>query len=526
MRALDHEEVGTIFSVEATRFGLRLSAPGGKAGVALNTYLMTSHEDRHVLGVVQRAEDDRLWMNPVGEVVRGRFSRGVSQYPVPGVPVVRPDPRFLEALLGGGNRNRFSLGAVDVAGENVTIGLNPSLLFGRHLAIVGQSGAGKSWAVANLLQRTTESMPNAHVVVLDLHGEYWWKDREGKVHAAFKAGTARGVDARQLEIPYWILTFAELVDVLVDRRDPHASTQIAFLRETVEYLRRKANPGDSNSYITVDTPVFFPLEGLFEAIKEANDQMLDFGKTEGPLYGKFDELLLRFESRMTDNRYDFLFKPKKRKSSASLESLLREFVGLGPRPAAVTVIDMSGIPFDVRPTVSAQVGRLAFEFNYWNPDRRGFPLFLVCEEAHAYVPREAGGPYEGARRSMNRIAREGRKYGVGLCVVSQRPRDVSETVLAQCGNFLCLRLTNPDDQRYVRQLVPEGERDLLEALPALRRGEVIALGEALDMPTRLQLYRPSPAPHSKDVDFKAGWTADAATADVADIVDRWRWQRR
>ena len=156
----------------------------------------------------------------------------------------------------------------------------------------------------------------------------------------------------------------------------------------------------------------------------------------------------------------FFLKPKVRTSSNTLAGLLRDFVGLGNPKRPVTVIDLSSVPFDVRPTVAAQIGRIAFEFNYWNPQYREFPLLLICEEAHAYIPKEAQSQFAGSRKSMERIAKEGRKYGVGLAVVSQRPHEVSETVLAQCGTFLCLRITNPNDQAYVRNLVPEAERIL------------------------------------------------------------------
>ena len=184
------------------------------------------------------------------------------------------------------------------------------------------------------------------------------------------------------------------------------------------------------------------------------------------------------------------------------------------------------MPFDVRPTVSAQIGRLAFEFNYWNPHYREFPISLVCEEAHAYIPRDRHGQYEGTRRAMERIAKEGRKYGVSLVVVSQRPHELSETVLAQCGNYICLRVTNPDDQDYIRQLVPESTRDLTETLSSLGRGEALILGEATPLPTRVQFTPPDPPPNSNDVDFHTYWRDGMRDLDIDTIVSRWRNQRR
>lgn len=229
---------------------------------------------------------------------------------------------------------------------------------------------------------------------------------------------------------------------------------------------------------------------------------------------------------MNDVRYDFLLNPKTRTSCASLVTLLRDFVGLGTKRAAVTVIDLSPVPFDVRPTVAAQIGRLAFEFNYWNPQYREFPILLMCEEAHAYIPRSSESQFAGSRSSMERIAKEGRKYGVGLVVVSQRPHEVSERVLAQCGTFICLRITNPDDQAYVRRLVPESEGDLVNLLAGLGRGEALVLGEAVPLPARVQFERPDPAPNSDDVDFYTKWKAGPADLDVDEIVRRWRSQER
>jgi DNA helicase HerA-like ATPase len=266
------------------------------------------------------------------------------------------------------------------------------------------------------------------------------------------------------------------------------------------------------------------LDDVMAKVREKNTERV--GNRQGPMFGDFDRFLMRIESKLNDTRYDFLLKPTKRNTSASLSGMLRDFVGLGAQKAAVTVIDLSSVPFDVRPTVAAQIGRLAFEFNYWNPQYREFPILLMCEEAHAYIPRASESQFAGARKSMERIAKEGRKYGVGLAVVSQRPHEVSETVLAQCGTFICLRITNPDDQAYVRSLVPESEGDLVSVLAGLGRGEALVLGEAVPLPTRLQFDRPNPTPNSDDIDFYGKWKDGPADLDVDAIVKRWRSQER
>jgi DNA helicase HerA-like ATPase len=463
---------------------------------------------------------------PLGEINSGGiFENGVKNYPTAGAEVHAVSEDDIKSIFVKFRSQGYSLGTL----SNLTtldVCFDPAALFGRHLAILGQSGAGKSWTVANLIQRAVKVMPNAHIIMLDLHGEYAWKDREGKQHYAFDENVVRHIDARDLEMPYWLMTFSELVDLFIDRTDDNASTQIAFLRDSVHDLRNKSNKALGISHLTVDSPVYFSLEELYGYFEEANKSTTNFGKEKGPLAGQFDQFLMRLESRMNDVRYNFMLKPSHRNSSDSLGGLLRDFVGLGDPKRPITVIDISTVPFDVRPTVTSQIGRLAFEFNYWNPHYRDFPILLVCEEAHAYIPRDNDPRYEGTRQSMQRIAREGRKYGVGLAVVSQRPNELSETVLAQCNTFICLRLTNPDDQAYVRNLVPEAERDLIEVLSSLGRGEALVMGQAVPLPTRLQFNKPNPVPNSSDVDFYNQWITGLKDLDVDDIVDRWRHQDR
>ncbi|TVO74877.1 ATP-binding protein [Sedimenticola selenatireducens] len=513
-----------------------VSSGGNEVAVGqLGTYIMVKQRGVEVVTMVIGAGQEyavnaggvrgMMTLVPLGELDENRsFHRGVIHYPTPGaeVHVVRPDE--IAILFKKFQSTGFELGFLPSL-TSLGVCLNPTALFGRHMAILGQSGAGKSWAVASILQRTVKVMPKAHVILLDLHGEYVWREGEQE-HSAFTEGTYRYIDARNLEIPYWLLTYGELVDLLIDREDSKSSTQMAFLRELLLVLRRKANTGMEDAHISIDSPVYFSLSELFQQFKRANEQVTDFGKVKGALYGQFDEFLIKLQSRFNDVRYDFLFKPKRRKSSDTLADLLREFVGLVEPKRQITVIDFSSVPFDVRPTVSAQIGRLAFEFNYWNPQSREFPILLVCEEAHNYIPREAGTQFEGTRRSMERIAKEGRKYGVGLAVVSQRPHELSETVLAQCSSFICLRVTNPDDQQYIRDLVPDAESNLVNILAALGRGEAMALGEAVPLPTRFQFHRPSPEPNSNDIDFFNMWRDGPDTIDVEAIVRRWRRQGR
>jgi hypothetical protein len=485
----------------------------------------TATPDAPIVTYAQRA----IALIPIGSVsADGEFERGVSSYPTTGAEVHVVAGNELDTLFSKFRAQGYVVGSLS-SQPAVKVCLEPSRLFGRHFAILGQTGAGKSWAVASLIQQALAVMPKAHIIILDLHGEYCWLKPGGKRDAAFKEEHFRYVDAKELEMPYWLMTYGELCDLLIDQTEHSAHNQTAVFKDGLSVLRKEEAAKLNLERASLDTPIFFDLGALRAFVESRNGQVP--GKTpgkliDGPLTGAFDNFLMRLDSKLNDVRYDFLLKPKKRTTSASLAELLRDFVGLGDPKRPVTVIDLSTVPFDVRPTVAAQIGRLAFEFNFWNPQYREFPLLLVCEEAHAYVTRQHDSQFAGARKSMERIAKEGRKYGVGLAVVSQRPHELSETVLAQCGTFLCLRITNPDDQSYVRSLVPEGERGLVDILAGLGRGECLALGEAVPLPTRFKFNKPAPFPNSEDIDYYTKWKDGPDDINVESIVDRWRKQQR
>ncbi len=545
-------EVLTATVVEDDQGGAPVVTIGDEDVVVgqLGSYMAVKQNDIHVIAIVTRMTeqevlaapsietpgDDRarlpfakrlIRLTPVGTIdANGRFERGVARYPTTGAEVHAISSADVATMFDRFQSKGLAVGTVS-ARRTLKVYLDPTSLFARHSAILGQTGAGKSWTVASLVQKSVAVMPNAHIIILDLHGEYSWS-RNGERHFTFAEAIVRHVDARELELPYWVMTYAELCDLLVDRTEDAAHNQIAFFRETLRQLRESEKESLGLERVTVDTPVYFSLAKLMDAVQQKNQEMVagSRGKKQGEMFGDFDRFILRLESRMNDVRYDFLLRPKVRTTSGSLTNMLRDFVGLGAQKAAVTVIDLSSVPFDVRPTVAAQIGRLAFEFNYWNQRYREFPILLICEESHAYIPRAHESQFEGSRKSMERIAKEGRKYGVGIAVVSQRPHEVSETVLAQCGTFICLRTTNPNDQRYVQSLVPEGERDLLNMLAGLGRGEALVLGEAVPLPTRLQFDKPNPTPNSDDIDFYDGWRNGPQDVDVDAIVNRWRRQER
>ena len=502
----------------------------------VGSYLLVKQGESRILAMVERSYQvaDRqgqaaylVRLTPLGEIgEEGEFNRGVSHFPTSGAGLFEVSQDDLHAIFSRHSEVSYKIGRL-TSFEDIDVYMDASAFFGRHTAILGQSGSGKSWTVASLIQSAMRSMPETHIILMDMHGEYSDKDVDGVIsRSPFDATRVRCLNAQDIEFPYWLLSYSELCELITDPADEYASIQTSVLRSMLIKLKRETNAHLELGHITVDSPVYYSLDDLIDAMQKANVETSDFGKTRSPLFGKFDQVLVRLSSLLNDTRYDFLMKPQTRTSTGSLASLMQDLVGLGEPRANITVLDLSAVPFDVVPMVTAQIGRLAYEFNFWNPLCREFPLYLICEEAHEYIPREDIPRYREARRSMERIAKNGRKYGVGLCVVSQRPHDVSETVLAQCSSYICLRISNPDDQEYVRSMVPEAVRGTFAALTSLSKGEAVALGEAVPMPVRFRVEKPNPPPNSRDVDYARKWRDGGRPSSVESLVSNWHRQVR
>ncbi len=501
----------------------------------IGSYLMVRQSKTEVLCIVERmwtetslgsTDVHKIQLTPIGQFDRnGDFERGIKHYPTVGAELIAASNWTLERVFSDFSDANYNVGKLS-SFESVDVYLDASNFFGRPTAILGQTGSGKSWTLTSLIQSALRCMPNAHIIIMDMHGEYGSKKTDDSASSPFPPNQVRCLDALELEIPYWLLTYSDLAELFVNKEDIHAPLQLAFFRDVLRELRIESNRDRSLGHITLDSPVYFSLDELREKLTVANEATDDFGRTKGPLFGKFDHLLVRLHSMMNDSRYDFMLNPKVRTSTDTLVDLMQDFVGLGEPKANVTVLNLSAVPYDVAPTVAALIGRLAFEFNFWNPKCLEFPIWLVCEEAQQYIPRESGTRFKEARRTMEHIAKAGRKYGVGLCVVSQRPAELSESVLAQCGTFLCLRISNPDDQEYLRAMVPDAARGTLASLTALSRGEVVAMGAAVPMPVRFHINLPNPPPNSRDVDFGEKWGRESQEVDVEQLVSNWHRQIR
>jgi uncharacterized protein len=419
----------------------------------------------------------------------------------------------------------FKVGKLS-AFESVDVFIDPDTFFGRHAAILGQSGSGKSWSVTSFIQSALKAMPNAHVIILDLHGEYGSKDWDPSTSPPFPADKVRCIKAADLEIPYWLLTYEELIELLIDPDDPNASVQIAFLRGSVLELKREANGHLNLGHITVDSPIYFSLEasvGTFQ-VRQRNHGGLRQDENGPdrqirPVAGQAAKPAQRHAIRLPAAPEETHFIGDFARPAARLRGpgrAARQGHGAGPEFGAVR-----RAPDGDRPDRPA---RLRIQLLESQVPR--IPAFRGRRGSAFLHPRATASGHQGTRRSFERIAKAGRKYAVGLCVVSQRPNELSETVLSQCSTFVCLRITNPDDQEYVRALVPDSARGILEALTSLAPGEAIAAGEGVPMPVRFRVTRPDPPPNAQDIEYANMWARGPQDTDVEHIVDCWRRQRR
>ncbi|MBC2771019.1 ATP-binding protein [Pusillimonas minor] len=415
-------------------------------------------------------------------------------------------------------------------------------LFQRHAALLGSTGSGKSFTVASILEQSAQ-LPHANIVVLDLHGEY----SSMKFAAHYRIAGIGDLKAKKegaIFLPFWLLTYDEMQSLFVDRSEESAPNQASELMKQVVELKKKSIEGlgkqDLLDGFTVDTPVPYRLADLIEAIAEKDREMVQGSKGEkqGPLFGKLTRFLNRISVKTKDRRYAFMYQaPAEYETYEALHELAEKLLGTGIKQDGVNpgikIIDFSEVPSDILPVVVGLVARIVYQIQFWSsPGADGdarHPIVLVCDEAHLYLPSSAAstGPLEKrALENFERIAKEGRKYGVGLMVVSQRPSDVSTTILSQCSNIISLRLANKTDQAVVKQLLPESLEGLMEVLPTLDVGEAVVVGDATLLPTRIKMAKPKHEPRSATIPFWTRWATPKAEVDLIAAVENMRRQSR
>jgi len=440
------------------------------------------------------------------------FQRGLSVYPPLGAEILAVTPEDLAVIYARPRTSNVRIGTIH-QDRNLPAFIATDSLLGKHFAVLGTTGSGKSCSTALILRAILDEHPNGHVVVLDPHNEYG---------PAF-GERAELINLSNLDLPYWLMNFEEAVAAFVTSDGKDRETEIDILKDAILAARRKfLGPDADTDYVTVDTPIPYRLGEVQRLIGDAMGRL---DKTETSL--PYLRLQARMQGLSSDQRFAFMFSGVVVRDTmvTILSRILR--VPVSGRPA--TIIDLSGVPSEIVDVVVSVLCRMIFDFAVWSVDAKAIPVLLVCEEAHRYVPRDEKLGFAPTRRSISRIAKEGRKYGVSLCLVTQRPSELSATILSQCNTLFALRMSNENDQEFVRTTLPDGADGLLAALPALHAQECIAVGEGVTVPMRLCFDTLAEAcrPKSGTASFSQAWQTDYIDDwFIEDTIGRWRRQQR
>ncbi|MCA3256075.1 MAG: DUF87 domain-containing protein [Alphaproteobacteria bacterium] len=439
------------------------------------------------------------------------FRRGVTRYPMPGDGVHPVDRADLARIFEGVDQPHVEIGTVYPTAD-VRASLLIDGLLGRHFALLGSTGTGKSTSTALILHRIVAAAPEGHIVMLDPHGEY----------AAAFASTGTILNVDNLELPYWLMNFEEHCEVFLTTEGAEREADADILAKCLLAARSKNRLAQTLGKLTVDSPVPYLLSDLLMGI------VGQMGKLE-----KANDLApyLRLKSKIEelrgDPRYGFMFSGLL--VSDTMASFIARLFRLPAEGRPISIVDLSGVPSDIVTVVVAVLSRLVFDYAIWSRNEPRRPLLLVCEEAHRYVPSDRATHGAAVRKVLERIAKEGRKYGVSLGLITQRPSDLAEGVLSQCGTIIAMRLNNERDQAYVRAAMPEGARGFLDSIPALRNRECIVCGEGVTIPIRVRLddLAPQLRPASDDPSFSALWRDAGDEAAILErTIHRWRNQGR
>jgi uncharacterized protein len=503
---------------------------------------------------------------PVGFLTKGgEFRRGGQHIAIPPTKVALAKPAELAAVYSTEADAPLVIGTLSRE-PDIEVPLDGNAFFAKHVAVVGSTGSGKSCTVAKILQEATapngdqmkrKVLNNSHVILFDLHGEY----------AAAFPNRAKLLDVDSLRLPYWLLNSEELEDIFILSNEQNSHNQITQFRHAVLENKRRHNKGSKK--LSIDTPVYFSLEEVYKYLVNINNEIigkkadencpivgddrekvrlredkyfesiLTFSEQKsqgadkaikGPYNGEFDRFVLRLRTVLDDERMAFLLKPRKGQGSDEfktddLPDLAGNLIGYGEKEHNVTIIDLSGIPFEVLSLVVSLVSRVIFDVGF-HMKKLGLtkhdaeiPLLVVYEEAHLYSPNSAQARYKPVTKAIERIAKEGRKYGIGLMIVSQRPSEIAETIFSQCNNIVAMRLTNPNDQNYVKRMLPDAVAALTDSLPVLEQREALLIGDALQVPAVIRVGEIADRPASLDVDVLSEWREDWRKVLFATVVE-------
>jgi DNA helicase HerA-like ATPase len=442
-----------------------------------------------------------------------------------------------------------------VGGNNAICRANIDRLFGHHCAILGSTGSGKSGTVASILHSVLSHKSDGksispRIIIIDPHGEYAkaFKDK-AVVYRAYNEASISSVETEQLKLPYWLMSSDEFRSLVIGKTEFEATSQTNMVYQAITYARLFSrgliqNLGDSplgeakdNEPITGitpeqilnfdrDKPIPFLLSEFVKHIDKVQGQKPSRAENLAASSGrdKIDSILKKLKVLRSNPQLAFLL-DEFCSTSPTLETVLSQFIGEN-EDKNLRIIDISGLPNEVAGPLTALIARLLFQYKLWQTreEREKDPILFICEEAHRYVPNHGEAQYKEAQEAVRRIAKEGRKYGVGLMLVSQRPSDVEATVLSQCNSWIILRLTNSNDQEHVSKFLPDSLVGLTKMLPSLTRREAIFVGEAAALPSRIRINKlnPDQLPDSNDISFVGGWTNEPTkTEKLKEITTRW-----
>ena len=508
--------------------------------------------------------DNRQWLNMVlvGEQIGRKFDRGVSQSPTTGDNVHLVTIKDLDVIYGGYDEsNSITVGNISIS-ESLNAKIDINKMISRHCAILGSTGSGKSNSVGVVLSAIAKKgFKSSRILVIDPHGEYnsVLKD-ESNVH---KIKANRSKEVKELFIPFWALQFEELISIFSGNLNDQNKD---YFRSKLIESKRKAAKGNSikidDVLITADTPIPFSLKQLWfdlddferqtfnerakpetvtEKIVEGNAEELKSNEYKpasagggAPFLNNQAKGILSFldsiRAKLKDSRYEFLFNPGeynpnlKGKVKKDLSGLLLNWLG---SQAPVTILDLSGVPSEIMASISGTLLKIIYDALFWGQNLKNGgkeqPLLIVLEEAHNYLK---SGEDSISSRAVQSIAKEGRKYGVGLLLVTQRPSELDETVLSQCGTIIALRMNNSKDRGHIRSAIQDELHTMVDLLPSLRTGEAIISGEGVKIPSRVQFYKLSNAPKSADPIASEKWMEDRniKVEDYDKLLSLWRNQ--
>lgn len=566
IRAVDGEvyPVGQMGSIIKVHFGRKLLFAFVRS-LKMRSELISADSSQ----LINASDDARIleadlfgqgiWSNKNSRL---EFSRGVETYPLPLQSAYICLNDELEAVYKAAESNSQE-NAINpmvpignyIGGNNAVCRANIDKLFGHHFAILGSTGSGKSGTVASILHSVLDHQPRGRklkpiIVMIDPHGEYAsaFGDR-AKVYRAYNDASVAEDDAQLLRLPYWLMSSDELRSLIIGKTEHEATSQNNIIYEAITYSRlleagyvkdvgvdpdggEKFELADNVNEDQVlnfdrDKPVPFKLEQFIKHVDKIQGRKEGKKEKLAASLGrdKIDNILKKLKVLRSNPQLGFLMKEYGETNSQNLQDILAQFVGEADG-RDIRIVDISGLPNEVAGPLTALIARLLFQYKLWQTrdQREKDPVLFICEEAHRYVPNYGEAQYKEAQDAIRRIAKEGRKYGLGLGLISQRPSDVESTVLSQCNSWIVLRLSNSSDQEHVSRFLPDSLSGLTKMLSSLTRREAIFVGEAAALPSRIRIRELSPEklPNSNDIKFASGWSNDAIQgSELMTVVNRW-----